>query len=314
MDTADYIVAAISGGALGALLVFVLRPGNSARYLAFAICGAIAAPLISLLGVKTTWQPLTTFINFLVEHQEYLLAALTGGLFGAFFRWVNGLNRPQTAQPTIARRVYVAVGMGVGIVCILLTTRFNVPAPSWDWILVFVLGGLVGIGELASRYRDDPVKALFCIPAVIYIFLNAGAATLALVLGRSFWWTDTPQSPVAWSQVITAGLGAMVLLRSSVFRVKVGDQDVAIGPSSFLQSVIDSADRAVDRIRAQERAWTVSTIMERVDPLKLLQLLPQVLPALMQNMSDEDKKKFEQEASVISNLPPQVQALRMAFS
>ena len=84
----------------------------------------------------------------------------------------------------------------------------------------------------------------------------------------------------------------MVLLRSSVFRVRIHDHDVDVGPSSFLQSVIDAADRAVDRVRAQERAWTVARVMENVAFDKALTALPPYMCALMQNLKPDEQNEF----------------------
>jgi methyl-accepting chemotaxis protein len=161
-------------------------------------------------------------------------------------------------------------------------------------VLVAALGAAVGIGELASRYRDEPAKAILSVPATIYVLLNATAAILALVLGRHFDWLPTAEEPIAWSQVLAAGLGAMVILRSSVFQVRVDDhQDVAVGPSSFLESVMAACDRAVDRLRAQERAWAVARVMEGVSSEKAMTILPAYISALMQNLNPNEQGDFE---------------------
>jgi hypothetical protein len=225
--------------------------------------------------------------------------ATAGGAIGAVICWVNGFNRPAAAAPRRHLGTFLLTGVLAGISAAAMALHFDLSAPSCDWVLVSTLGGLVGVGELASRYRDEPAKALLCIPAVVYVLLNAGAAVMALALGRAFIWKDAHASPVDWMQVLTAGLGAMVVLRSSVFRVKVGEQNVDIGPSSFLQSVIDAADRAVDRVRAQERAWTVANLMQNVAADKVLELLPSYLQALMQNLPENDKKKFCEEVKEI---------------
>jgi hypothetical protein len=36
----------------------------------------------------------------------------------------------------------------------------------WRFVAVFVIGALVGTGELVARYRDAPQSALWTLPAV----------------------------------------------------------------------------------------------------------------------------------------------------
>ena len=35
-----------------------------------------------------------------------------------------------------------------------------------DWVAVALLGGVVGAGELASRYKEDPLAAIKTWPAI----------------------------------------------------------------------------------------------------------------------------------------------------
>jgi hypothetical protein len=231
---------------------------------------------------------------------DYVLAAILGGLAGALIRIIRYFNRPAWVLPKRSMPRYLIVGAAAGVMVLVLAQRLGWTAPHLDWILVALLGAAVGIGELTSRYRDEPTKALLTIPAMIYIALNAAASVMALALGRGVeLWTTVDQNTVSWTQVLTAGLGAMVFLRSSVFRIRVGEEDVDVGPSSFLTSVITAADRAVDRVRAQERAWTVTQVMGNVASDKALEILPSYLSALMQNFNQEEQSRFDQSVNRI---------------
>ncbi|MDQ3849256.1 MAG: hypothetical protein M3296_01390 [Actinomycetota bacterium] len=126
----------------------------------------------------------------------------------------------------------------------------------------------------------------------MYVALNAVAAVAALGLLRTFDWNlgiGAEGAGRGWGQVLVAGFGAMVLLRSSLFVVRVGDQDVGVGPSSFLSVVLGAADRAVDRSRARVRADQVARAMEGVAFAKASEALPALCLALMQNASEEEK-------------------------
>jgi len=173
-----------------------------------------------------------------------------------------------------------------------------------DYAIVAALGGLVGSGELVSRYRDAPAGALSTTPALFYTLINVAASISALFLIHVFKWqfgVTSGDAPVRWTQVGIAGTGAMALFRSSLFTVHVGDRDVAVGPSSFLQVFRDAADRAVDRLRAQARSDSVAKLMEGIDYHKAFGGLPTYCLALMQNVADEDQKKMLQALSLLDS-------------
>jgi hypothetical protein len=159
----------------------------------------------------------------------------------------------------------------------------------WRYEAVGLLGATVGTAELLSRYRDAPSWVLLSFPGVIYILINVGAALLALCVIQAFDWDfGATGDAVAATQVLVAGLGAMALFRSSLLTVKVGDDDVGIGPSSVLSVLMAASDRAADRLRASDRAGRVTDIMENVSYEKAQDALPTVAVALMQNLSAAD--------------------------
>ena len=165
-----------------------------------------------------------------------------------------------------------------------------------DWIAVAALGALVGASELISRYRDAPDRALRTVPAIFYIALNTAASLGALGLIRANVWFPHAR----WTQVLMAGVSAMAFFRSSLFIVRAGDRDVGVGPSGFLQIFLASADRAVDRMRAQARSDAVGEIMQGVDYQKAYQSLPPYCLALMQNVSPEDQQELRRAVEALN--------------
>lgn len=128
----------------------------------------------------------------------------------------------------------------------------------WRLLLAGALGGVVGAAELAARYRDDPAAALQTPPGLAYVAINSAAATAALVIVEAFGWTfglgpDESAVQVHTVQVLVAGLGSAALFRSSLFTVRQGDQEIGIGPSALLTSLLGQVDRGVDRRRALAR-------------------------------------------------------------
>ena len=61
----------------------------------------------------------------------------------------------------------------------------------------------------------------------------------------------------------------------------------------------DSADRAVDRLRAQARGAAVAKLMEGIDYAKAFEGLPPYCLALMQNVPDEDQQKMLQALALL---------------
>jgi hypothetical protein len=168
---------------------------------------------------------------------------------------------------------------------------------SVDYLITGCFGLLVGLGELVSRYRDAPSRAIFTLPAFVYVGINTGAAALALGALRVFNWApqlgaDTSESAQNWIQIVVAGLGAMAFFRSALFNVRIGSTDVAIGPSSVLELLLNAADRAVDRLRADDRARIVDSTMKAVHFQTASVGLPTFCLALMQNVSSEEQKKL----------------------
>src|SRR5262249_11992187 len=98
-----------------------------------------------------------------------------------------------------------------------------------DYAVVAMLGALVGGAELVSRYRDAPARAVFNLPAAIYIALNVVASLAALIIIRIYGWTfgiSSGAAAVRWGQVGCAGTAAMALFRTSLFTVHAGDRDI----------------------------------------------------------------------------------------
>ena len=177
-------------------------------------------------------------------------------------------------------------------------------AVTIDFAAAALLGILVGLAELVSRYRDAPQSVLYKPPALVYLVLNGAASGLALALIRAYGWTfGAGADTVRWVQLLVAGVGAMALFRTSLFTVRAGDRDIAVGPATFLQIFRDAADRAVDRLRASDRSSKVGDLMDGLDYEKASEgLIPYSL-ALMQNVPDDEQQKLVQGVKLLDAEP-----------
>lgn len=177
-------------------------------------------------------------------------------------------------------------------------------AVTFDFAAAVLLGILVGLAELVSRYRDAPQSALYKPPALGYLALNGAASGLALALIRAFGWTfGAGANTVRWTQLLVAGVGAMALFRTSLFTVRAGDRDIAVGPATFLQIFRDAADREVDRLRASDRSSKVGDLMDGVDYTRASEGLVPYCLALMQNVPDEEQQKLVQGVKLLDAEP-----------
>lgn len=174
---------------------------------------------------------------------------------------------------------------------------------EWHYAAVFAFGTLVGVAELVARYRDAPLSAVTTGAAVVYILINAIAAGFALWLIEVNGWTfgGTAPAAVAAAQVLVAGFGAIAFFRSSLFTLRVGDSDVQIGPSAFLNIILNAADRSVDRARAEARAKAVSEIMAEVSFAKAKDALTTYCLALMQNVPADEADRLGEAVKSLAN-------------
>lgn len=166
-----------------------------------------------------------------------------------------------------------------------------------DYLVVIALGAMIGFVEILSRYKDAPFKVAFSLPGLFYLLINALASAITLwairLFGISF--NDNPNwtvEMVRWVQVGVAGLASMTLFRSALFTFRTGDQDISVGPNAILQVLLVAVDKEVDRMRGAKRAKIVEDAMKDISFEEAVTNLPPVVLALMQNLSDKDKKEI----------------------
>lgn len=89
---------------------------------------------------------------------------------------------------------------------------------TWIWwpLAAAARGAIVGVSEIASRYRDEPMRATVSRYGLAYVAVNSLVA--ALVYGLLVRYPTQLFPAVAGDSLLSAlvaGFGAMVLLRSS---------------------------------------------------------------------------------------------------
>jgi hypothetical protein len=170
------------------------------------------------------------------------------------------------------------------------------------YVIVAAIGSLVGAAELISRYRDRPTSLVRVPGTWAYVLLNGSAAAGALFLIEAFDWQLGAKSTgsVEIVRVLVAGFGSMMVFRSALFTIRVGDEDVAVGPSTLLFSLLTAADRGVDRVQAKTRSQDAGRIMAGISFEKSRLALPTYCLGLLQNVSAEDQADLRTAVDALS--------------
>ena len=224
--------------------------------------------------------------------------------------------RPYISASAVFALAILIVGVFVGIAFrdVLLDSQSEV----LTYLGVALLGLLVGVAELAARYRDKPQAPFATIPGWIYVLTNAAAAALALWLIREIAgpdWINTSGFPEPVAQVFVAGFGAMAFFRSAFFTLQIDGNNVAIGPAAILQVILDAADRACDRQRAVPRSEMVREIMKGVSFARAKEGLTLYCFALMQNLSIAEQHRVTKDVDTVasSTMEDEVKAFNLGL-
>lgn len=169
---------------------------------------------------------------------------------------------------------------------------------------VALLGVLAAVGEIWSRYRDEPFDAVTSRAAVLYIAFNMSISILAFYLVREVFPLREPNPPSVRNLVVDgllAGLSAMAFFRSSLFMVRLGDKDVPVGPAALIEVFRDVLDRDIDRVRAEPRASKVSEIMSDVSFSRAYIPLTSTALNLLQNVGSDERTRVEERVLALAN-------------
>jgi hypothetical protein len=167
-----------------------------------------------------------------------------------------------------------------------------------------LIGAVVGASELLTRYRDSSSAALRNLPAALYLAINAAASIAAYGVADIANWkfgTDATGNELRALQVAVGGFGAIALFRSSLFLVHPSGQDVNVGPANILQSLLDATNREIDRTRGSERFPEVARMMQGVRFGEAYKVLPTLVLASMQNLSDEEQTALATQLKVLAD-------------
>jgi len=128
------------------------------------------------------------------------------------------------------------------------------------------------------------IRILVKVPSVwVYLLLNGASAVTVLALMRE---TDV-FSANNMIQGLGAGVGAVLLLRSSLMHLKVGDSSVDAGLFQLTKIFLNTAERGVIRGGNKRFSDAIKEIMRNVDFAKAQTALPLICLELAEDVSKE---------------------------
>jgi hypothetical protein len=171
-----------------------------------------------------------------------------------------------------------------------------------SYVITFLLGALVGFGELLNRYRN-PGLVFKVATSVIYLLINgmASALTYYIMDQYNLWFDGFTSKEIG--KIAFSGLSAMFFLRSSVFVYKPKDSDTSmnIGIASFIQIFLDFAERSFDQNQSIVKLNKVRQIMQDIDFELASKDLSLLCLALMKNVSMEEQQKLAEDIQKLTS-------------
>lgn len=163
---------------------------------------------------------------------------------------------------------------------------------GWEFGVVALIGGTVGLVEVLSRYTDSLRLVLRLVATWLYVAVNAGAAALVLALARSNGWTFGIPGDEQTARVIGSGVAAMAVLRTGIGVFKIGDKEVAAGPGAFLTAMLGIFERVVNREQGESRSASAADCMKGISFEKAKTLLPEHCLLLLKNPTKQESQEL----------------------
>lgn len=210
-------------------------------------------------------------------------------------------------MPTSGDRGSRRYGRSIWITCLCLglalalfglgafTARATAPSPLarlYGFAFAALLfGALVGLSEILSRYRDEPLLAATTASGVAYLMLNGFISIAAFAVLRRYSASVFPAvKDDLFLTAIVAGFGGMTVFRSKLFTYRATDgKEYAIGPAIVLDTVLRTIDHKIDRRRATERQAKVTAAFSQLNDFDRVSQYIEASLNSFQNLTPEEK-------------------------
>ena len=178
---------------------------------------------------------------------------------------------------------------------------------------------LVGLSEILSRYRDEPLLAASTAAGLAYLSLNGVISLAAFALLQKY-----PQQifPALKDDLfltsLVAGFGAMAVFRSKFFTFRSPDgKEFPIGPAIVLDTVLRTIDSKIDRRRATERQAQVFESMITLHDFASVSNYFEASLSSFQNLSQDDKTEIKNvidQYRALTSWPDTLKSLGLGFA
>ena len=188
------------------------------------------------------------------------------------------------------------------------------------WVLAtFTFGALVGLSEILSRYRDEPLLAAATNSGMSYLAINGVMSTIAFAVLRKY---PTQIFPGLGGDLlltaVVSGFGAMGIFRSKLFTFKSSDgTEYPIGPAIVLDTILKMIDSEIDRRRATERQTRVFNAMAGINDFARTADYMEASLLSFQNLSQDDKTQISSvinQYRTLTKWPDTLKGLGLGFA
>jgi hypothetical protein len=210
----------------------------------------------------------------------------------------------------------------IAIVLVVLITLTAIGRPSYlstpkapitssdfwrDWVPVLMtafFGAFLGLSEILSRYRDEPLRATWNQYGLVYIGFNAMIAIGAFVLLERY---PSLLGGVNRADGVLlaflAGFGSMAILRSKLFLYRTDDEkDIPIGPDLVIDRFLKVIVTKIDRLRGAQRQRLVFDQMRKYGEFSPTNDFFQLALTSLPNLSDDERKSYKDAANAVGTL------------
>jgi hypothetical protein len=169
-------------------------------------------------------------------------------------------------------------------------------------LLAFLIGAVVGLSELLSRYSWSVRSILLNMSGWMYLVLNGCAAIVAYQLAIDFNIAFGLDGKPEWWRASIVALLSMAFLRSAFANIKIGERSVGVGLVSFIEIFKKRAERDLDQELTKWRLRKVGALVAELPYESAGNYLIHLTITTLPSLSDQDREDILRETTKIASM------------